>query len=129
MALSTVISAGRTAHRTARVSGNGFQGTLALDWANGQATVISTTSLQTSVFDATFDRIVYCSPGVTTACWITVGTNPTASSSAAGNMLIPAAQAPIPVYVPANNVIAVIGTGSGGSLMTLPALIAADPLV
>jgi hypothetical protein len=127
VAVSTVISNARAGHRTARIALNGYPGTLALDWANGQTTLISTTALSTTAFDASNDRIVFVTAGPATCCWITVAVTPTASSSAAGSMLVPAAQAPLPVYVPAGMAIGVIGTGGTNSLQSIPALLASDP--
>jgi hypothetical protein len=126
MATSTVISNARTGHRTARIALNGYHGTLALDWANGiSLTFTSSTAISTGVIDASNDRIVFVTPGPATGCFITVGTSPTASTTAAaGNLFIGVGSMPVPVYVPAGMAISAAG---GINLMAIPALIASDP--
>jgi hypothetical protein len=126
VALSTVISGGRPSHRTARAALESFQGALALDWANGQAIACSASSQQSTAFDATNDRIVMCSVGGASSaggCWISVGTNPTASAGA-GSMWIAQASAPTPVYVPAAALIAAVQGQTSGTLSMIPALLA-----
>jgi hypothetical protein len=99
-----------------------FQGTLALDWANGQVISPAGSSVQSAAFDANNDRIVYVS--TTATVWITVGTNPTAATAGAGNMVLLATQPAQPIYVPAGMLIAAIGTAS---VSMIPALISSDP--
>ena len=127
MATSTVISNARTGHRTARVAINGFQGTLALDWANGVTLTLagSTTAISTGVIDASNDRIVYITPGPATGVYITVGLSPTATSGA-GSLLFPALEVPSPIYVPAGLAISALGLGAT-NFQAIPALIASDP--
>lgn len=130
MALSTVISSARPRHRAARLSMESFQGTLALDWANGQAIATLTGSSQNSAaFDTANDRVVFCSVGgaaTVTGAWISVGTSPTATAGA-GSMWVPQQNEPVPVYVPAGMLIAAIQGVGGGTLSMIPALLASDP--
>lgn len=126
MAVSTVISGGRPSHRTAKVSADGFQGTVAKDFANGQAIALSASSQQSTAFDATNDRIVMVSVGgasTVLGAWISVGTNPTASAGA-GSEWISQSAPPVPVYVPAGMVIAGLQGATGGTLAMIPALLA-----
>jgi hypothetical protein len=129
MAASTVIAPGRTQHRAARLAHDAFQGALALDWANGQAIApISGTSQQSSVFDASNDRIVYVSVGgaaTVLGAWIAVGSDPTAAV-AAGSMWIAQQAAPVPVYVPKGMKIAGLQGGAAGTLSMVPALVAGN---
>lgn len=127
MATSTVISGARTSHRAARTDLDAFQGTLALDWANGQAVSLSGTSAQSNVFDSKNDRIVFASVGgasTVVGCWISVGTNPTASAGA-GSMWVSQDGPPVPIYVPAGMLVAGLQGASAGTLSLIPALIAA----
>jgi len=127
MAASTVISNARTGHRTARIAPNGFQGTLALDWANGLlVTAGSTTSISTGVIDASNDRVVFCTTP-TTGVYITIAATPTAGS-VAGNLFLAPNTAPQPIYVPAGLAIAALSGGvTPATLLVIPALIASDP--
>ena len=128
MAVSTAISSFRPRHRAARLSVESFQGCLALDWANGAAITLTGSSQQSAAFDASNDRIVWCSVGGASTvggCWIAVGTSPTASAGA-GSMWLPQGE-PLPVYVPAGMLIAGIQGQTGGVLSMIPALIASDP--
>jgi hypothetical protein len=127
MALSTVISNARPAHRTARVAQDGaFQGALALDWANGQSIALSASSQQSTAFDATNDRIVMVSVGgasTVQGAWITVAAVPVAAAGA-GSMWVSSAGPPVPVYVPAGMLIAGLQGATGGTLSLIPALLA-----
>src|SRR5258707_15691740 len=118
MALSTVVSSAAARHRAASLAnGDLYQGALALDWANGQSISPTASSVQSAVFDANNDRIVFVS--TTANIWITVGTNPVASVGGAGNMVILATMPPTPVYVPANMLIAAI---QSATVSLIPAL-------
>jgi len=128
MALSTPISGSRPRLRSARVPHEAFQGCVALDWANGQALVLTGTSGQSTAFDAVNDRIVLCSVGGASTvggCWVAVGTNPIASAGA-GSMWI-SQQKGVAVYVPAGMLIAGVQGQTGGTLSLIPALISSDP--
>lgn len=129
MAAATVIAAGRSQHRAARLATDAFQGALALDWANGQAIVtLSGSSQQSSVFDTINDRIVYVSVGGASSvvgCWIAVGTNPIAAASA-GSMWVAQAAGPVPIYVPVGMKIAGLQGATAGTLSMVPALIAGN---
>ncbi len=126
MAASTVISGARTGHRAARISMDGFQGALALDWANGEAIALSGVSQQSAVFDANNDLIVALSVGGASTvggCWVSVGTNPTATAGA-GSMWIGQSGGQAYVYVPKGMLIAAIQGATGGTLSMIPALLA-----
>lgn len=126
MADSTVISAARPQHRTARISGAGFQGALALDWANGQAFALGAGSAKSTVFDANNDRVVSVSVGgasTVVGAWITVGANPVAAA-AAGSMWIGQSGGEVNIYVPAGMLIAAVQGATGGTLSMIPALLA-----
>lgn len=128
MATPTVVSNARTTHRAAKVSADAHQGTLALDWANGQSILLTGSSQQSTVFDAANDRVVFCSVGGASTvggCWISVGTNPSASP-AAGSQWISQTAEPVPVYVPAGMVIAGRQGQTAGFLSMIPALIAGN---
>lgn len=128
MAASTAISGMRPGHRTARISGDGFPGALALDWANGQAIALSVFSQTSAVFDAAADRVVLVSVGgasTVVGCWISVGSAPTASAGA-GSMWVAQASDAMAIYVPAGMVIAGLQGTTGGTLSMVPALLAGD---
>lgn len=133
MAVSTVISNPRPSHRTARVSQDGaFQGTLALDWANGQILTLTGTSQQSAAFDATNDRIVMVSVGGASTVvggWIMVGTAPSAGTGvtpSTGAQWISQNAPPVAVYVPAGMLIAGLQGANAGSLSMIPALLAGN---
>ena len=125
MALSTVVSNARPQHRAARISEDGFPGALALDWANGQVIALGAGNVQSSAFDATNDRIVFCSVGgasTVVGCWVTVGTAPVASVGA-GSMWVGQSGGPLPVYVPAGMLIGAVQGATAGTLSMIPALL------
>ena len=118
MATATAIS---NARPPLRVPVN-FQGypvpVPALDWANGQAVTVGSSSTQSSAFDTANDRIVEACANADT--WISVGTNPTAAKSA-GSQFLGKGNVRY-VYVPANNLIAVLQDSTGGVCGLVPAL-------
>lgn len=125
MATPTAISNARPIHRAARLGDAAFPGTLALDWANGQAVSLSGSSAQSAVFDSANDRIVYASVGgasTVLGCWITVGANPTAAASA-GSMWLAQGAGPVPIYVPAGLLVAALQGATAGTLSLVPALV------
>jgi hypothetical protein len=129
MATPTVISGTRPRVRTAHASLETYAGSVALDWANAQAISLSGSSVQSSAFDASNDRIVLCSVGGASTvggCWIAVGTSPVAAA-AAGSMWLSQNSNPQPVYVPAGDLIAALQGQTGGTLSMVPALISSDP--
>lgn len=128
MATSTVISGARPTHRVARVSSEGFQGCLALDWANGQAVTLSGTHAESAAFDALNDRVVMVSVGGASTvggAWITVGTAPVATAGA-GSMWVPQSNEAVPVYVPAGMLISGLQGQTAGTLSMIPALLATN---
>jgi hypothetical protein len=117
MAASTTVGGIRPFHRAARLGDNAFSDALALDWANGQVLSPSGSSVQSTAFYANTDCVVYIS--TTATIWITVGSNPTASTGAAGNMVILSTMPPTAIYVAAGLLVAAIGTAS---VSLIPAL-------
>lgn len=90
---------------------------LQLDFANAQVVAVSTSSAQSAVFAT--QAVVRVS--TTTACWIKVGTNPTAVANTAGNIQLPASDV-VDLIVPAGERIAVIRVSADGHLSIAPIL-------
>jgi hypothetical protein len=127
MAVSTVIAGSRPQHLIARAGDSPSPGRgLALDWANGQAIALSGASAQSTAFDTVYARTVMVSVGGASTvggCWISVGTNPTASGTVAGSQWISQSAEPVPVYVGPGMLIAGVQGGTAGTLSMIPALL------
>lgn len=91
-----------------------------LDWGNGQALTLGSSSGQLNVYPPgeTVWQII-----TTQSCWYTVDTSPTAQSGTAKSSFLPSGIEPLYVYVPQGMRFAALTTAASGTFVAVPALV------